>query len=125
MKIDRDIVLLEKSLGKSDFVYARKIVENNLKKFSSASVAAKVSMDTLAFINSILMLNSEDNKDLYSRETQLIVQYINKLAHDGHLTQLKRYTELNRDFLSNPKVYAILSADAKIFVPKPEVHSEV
>lgn len=121
MKIDRDVVLLEKTIGKSDFVYARKIVESNIEKFSSASVVAKVSMDTLAFINSILMINLDENKDLYSRETQLIVQYINKLAHDGHLTQLKRYVELNKEFLSNPKVYEILSANAKIFVPKPNV----
>lgn len=121
MKIDRDVVLLEKTIGKSDFVYARKIVESNIEKFSSASVVAKVSMDTLAFINSILMINLDENKDLYSRETQLIVQYINKLAHDGHLTQLKRYVELNKEFLSNPKVYEILSANAKIVVPKPNV----
>ena len=121
MKIDRDVVLLEKTIGKSDFVYARKIIESNIEKFSSASVAARVSMDTLAFINSILMINLDENKDLYSRETQLIVQYINKLAHDGHLTQLKRYAELNKEFLSNPKVYEILSANAKIFVPKPNV----
>jgi len=118
MRIDRDVVLLEKNLGKSDFVYARKIIESNLEKFSSSSVISKVSMDTLAFINSILMLNSNENKDVFSRETQLVVQYINKLAHNGHLTQLKRYLELNRDFLANPKIYELLSEDAKVFIPK-------
>ena len=121
MRIDRDIVLLEKTIGKSDFVYARKIIESNLEKFSSSSVMSKVSMDTLAFINSILMLNSNENKDVFSRETQLIIQYFNKLAHNGHLTQLKRYSELNRDFLANPKIYELLSADAKVFIPKPEL----
>lgn len=120
MRIDRDLILLEKTLKKSDFVYARKIVESNLEKFKNSSVASKVSIDTLAFINSVLMLNSDNNKEVYSRETQLIVQYINKLASDGHLTQLKRYSELNREFLSNPKIYEILSVDAKVFVPKPK-----
>lgn len=120
MKIDRDIVMLEKSLGKSDFVFARKLIENNLAKYSNPSIFSKVSLDTLAFINSIILLNEGGNREAFSRETQLIVQYINKLAYDGNLTQLKRYSELNKELLENPKVYNILSADAKLFIPKPQ-----
>lgn len=119
MRIDRDLVILEKAIKNSDFVYARKLVEANLAKYSSTTTLSNVSLDTLAFINSVILINSGENKDLYSRETQLIVQYINKLARDGSLTQLKRYCELNKSFLSNPKVYDILSADAKVFVPRP------
>jgi len=112
--------MLEKSLGKSDFVYARKLIENNITKYNSPSVLSQVSIDTLAFINTIILLNENGNKEVFSRETQLIVQYINKLAYDGNFTQLKRYSELNKDLLSNPKVYNILSADAKVFIPKPQ-----
>lgn len=120
MRIDRDVVVLERTLRKNDFEAARKIVEDNLEKYSSSAVTAKVSIDTLTFIKSILMLNSDDNSELYSQETQEIVRYVNKLAYEGHLAQLKRYSDINRHFLTNPKVYNILSDDAKVFVPKPE-----
>ncbi|MEX3623526.1 hypothetical protein [Viridibacillus arvi] len=119
MKIDRDIIKLERSIAKSDFILARKIIENDLNKFLSPTVRKELSLEALSLVNSIVELNQDDNKEVYSRKTQLIVQHINKLAYNGQFQDLRRYCSLHEDLISNPKIYNILSADVKIIIPDP------
>lgn len=118
-KIDREIMILEKMVKKSDFVAARRIIELNLEKFKSPAIRQHLSIDTVTLINSVILFNEEDSKDVFSRETQLIIQYINKLAYQGSFPTLKRYCFLQSALLSNPKVYALLSSEAKILIPQP------
>ena len=120
MKLDRDIVFLEKSIAKSDFSSARKLIENNIEKLSNPRVRSKLSMEALTFYNCVIQLNSESNHDLYSRETQLIIRHINSLAYECKFAELKSYAFLQKDLLSNPEIYNALCEDAKIFLPKPK-----
>lgn len=120
MKIDRDIRLLEICIAKSDFIKARRIIESNLKAFTLLQTRERLSMDALALVNSVTQLNAGDNEKLYSRETLLILQYMNQLASKGKLAELKRYSNLHKDFLSDPKIYDALSSEAKIIIPAPK-----
>lgn len=120
MKLDRDIVFLEKSIAKSDFASARVIIENNLEKLSNPRIRSNLSMEALTFLNCVIELNKEDNNVLFSRETQLIIRHINALANDCKFAELKSYAFLQKELLSNPKIYNALSEDAKIFLPKPQ-----
>jgi len=120
MKIDKDVRLLEKSIKEGDFVRARNIIELNPKHFSAQAVRNKLSMDALTLVNIVNQMNEGENKDLYSREIQLIVAYINSLARKGNFSDIKRYTSLHSDLLSNPKIYDMLNSDAKIFVAPPK-----
>ncbi|HWI48243.1 MAG TPA: hypothetical protein VNU45_08495, partial [Rummeliibacillus sp.] len=121
MKLDRDIVFLEKSIAKSDFSLARKLIEHNIEKLSNPRVRSKLSMEALTFFNCVIQLNSEsNNNDLYSRETQLIIRHINSLAYGCKFAELKSYAFLQKDLLSNPEIYNALCEDAKIFLPKPK-----
>lgn len=127
MKIERGIILLERAIAHSDFVGARKIIEKDLNKFDSLSVRKKLSLEALALVNSVVLFNQEDykDKDVVSRETQLIIQHINKLAHNGEFQYIKRYCLMHEKLLSNPKVYAFLSANAKVLVPEPQLSETI
>lgn len=120
MKLDRDIVFLEKSIAKSDYASARTIIENNIEKLSSPRIRSKLSMEALTFLNCVIQLNDKSNQDLFSRETQLIIRHINSLAYDCRFAELKSYAFLQKDLLSNPKIYNALCEDAKTFLPKPK-----
>lgn len=120
MKIDRDIVYLEKFIAKGDFPSARKIVEQNLDKFTKPRMRSQLSLDALTFLNCIIQINDGKNKNIYSREIQLIIRHINNLAYDCKLSELKCYVYLQKDLLSEPEIYNALSEDAKVFIPKPK-----
>ncbi|WP_397538475.1 hypothetical protein [Rummeliibacillus pycnus] len=120
IKLDRDILFLEKSIAKSDFTSARIIIEHNKEKLSSPRIRSKLSMEALTFLNCVIQLNSESNQDLLSRETLLIIRHINSLAYDCKFAELKSYSFLQKDLLSNPKIYNSLCEDAKTFLPKPK-----
>ncbi|SOC18057.1 hypothetical protein SAMN05880501_11027 [Ureibacillus xyleni] len=124
MKIDRDILLLEKAIGKSDYSLARKIIELNEEKFKRPYIRSKLSMEALTLLNCVHDLNDESNKELYSRETQLIIRHINKLAYDCRFSEIKRFTFLQKDLLSNPKIYGALSSDAKALIAPPDSQVE-
>lgn len=119
MKMDREVVLLERAVGKNDYPQARKIIELHFDKFKKPFIRSKLSMQALALLNCVVDLNDEDNKELYSRETQLIIQHINKLAYDCRFSEIKRFTFLQKDLLSNPKIYNALSSDAKALIAPP------
>lgn len=123
MKIDREVVYLEKSIAKNDYASARTIIEYNIKKLTSPGIRSKLSMEALTFLNCVLELNDEKNRDLYSRETQLIIRHINSLAHDCKFVELKNFAFLQKELLSNPKIYDSLNEDAKIFIPQPRNQS--
>lgn len=57
MKIDRDIVYLEKFIANNDFPSARKIVEQNLDKFTKPRIRSQLSLDALTFLNCIIQIN--------------------------------------------------------------------
>lgn len=124
MKIDRDLAYLEKFIAKNDFPSARTIIEQNFKKFSEPNYRSKLSLNALTFLNCILQLNEQTDKKFYSRETQLIIRHINKLAHECKLSELKGYVFLQKDLLSDPQVYNSLNEDAKVFIPKPKKTEE-
>lgn len=125
MKIDREIMMLEKTLAKSDFIHARSIIERNIHKFSSPTYRRQLSIEALTLMNSVILINSSENKEVYSRETLLIIQYINSLARNGRLQELKRYSLLQAKLLSNPKIYSSLCLDAKALIPPPELEKEL
>lgn len=120
MKIDREVILLERYIAQSDFVQARRVIESNLEKFKSMRVRSQLSLETISLINSVVIFNEGDNKELFSRETQLIIQHINKLASSGDLTGLKRYVSFHESLLSNPRIYNMLNTDARILAPQPK-----
>ena len=124
MKIDREVALLEKAIAKSEYPQARKLIEMHLDKFKKAHIRSKLSMEALALLNCVINLNDDDNKELYSRETQLIIQHINMLAREFRFAEIKRFTFLQKDLLSNPRIYNSLNADAKALIapPKQEEH---
>lgn len=124
MKLDREIVLLEKYIGISDFVQARKIIELNLEKFKQQNVKNRLGLEALSLVNSVIAMNTDENKVVYSRETQLIINYLNTLARESNITTLKRFSKLHEPLLSNPKVYDLLSSDAKILIPRPKSQTE-
>lgn len=124
LKLDREIVLLEKYIGLSDFVQARKIIELNLEKFKQQNVKNKLGLEALSLVNSVIAINTDENKIVYSRETQLIINYLNTLARDSNITTLKRFSKLHEPLLANPKVYDLLSRDAKILIPRPKSDKE-
>ncbi|RUL53561.1 hypothetical protein [Lysinibacillus antri] len=119
MIIDREILLLEKAIGRSDYPGARKILELHAEKFRRPHIRSKLNMEALALLNCVDELNNEDNKELYSRETQLIIQHINKLAYDCRFSEIKRFTFLQKDLLANPKIYNALNSDAKALIAPP------
>ena len=120
MKIDRDVALLEKSLEKGNLIKARTVIESNMKAFTSPAIRNQLSMMALTLVNIVVDMNEGVYKDIYSRETQLIIAHINKLARDCKFNDLKRYAFLQSELLSNLKVYDMLSADAKIFIAPPK-----
>lgn len=120
MKIDRSISFLEKLIAKNDFPSARKIVEENMKKFTNPAIRSQLSLDALTFLNCIVQINDGKEKNIYSRETQLIIRHINNLAYNCKLNELKCYIYLQKDLLSEPEVYNSLSEEAKVFIPKPK-----
>lgn len=125
MKFDKEVHRLEKAISKSDFVEARRIIELNLDKFKDTSVRIHLKLDVLDFINTVLMLNETEEEATFSRETLLIIQHINKLAYDGSFNALKRYCSLHEKILYNPKIYNLLSDNAKFLIPAPKVESIV
>jgi len=120
MKIDREVLSLERAISQSDYPRARKIIEIHIDKFKKSFVRSTLSMEALALVNVVLNFHSdEENKEVYSRETLLIIQHINKLARDFRFSEIKRFTFLQKDLLSNPKIYAALSSDAKALIAPP------
>ena len=104
MKIDREVLELERAISQSDYPQARKLIEIHIDKFKKSFVRSSLSMEALALVNVVLNFHSdEENKELYSRETLLIIQHINKLARDFRFAEIKRFTFLQKDLLSNPK----------------------
>lgn len=124
MKIDRDIISLEKAIGKSDYLQARKIIELNESKFKKPHIRSKLSMEALTLVNYVHDFNNEKNDELYSRETQLIIRHINKLAYNCEFSEIKRFTFLQKDLISNPKIYNALSSDAKALIAPPTSEME-
>ena len=125
MKIDRDVLMLERAISQSDYPQARKMIERNLDRFKKPFIRSTLSMEALALLNVVLDFNKdEENKELYSRETLLIIQYINKLARDSRFSEIKRFTFLQKDLLSNPKIYNALNSDAKALIAPPKTESE-
>ena len=122
MKIDRERVLLERAIANSDFISARRIIEKDITKFNSLSVRKKLSLEALTLVNSVTLFNQEEYKDVFSRETHLIIQHINKLASNGGFQYFKRYCSLHDKLLSNPRIYSLLNLDAKALVPVPSTN---
>ena len=120
MKLDREVVLLEKAIAKSDYPQARKLIELHLEKFKKPDVRSKLNMESLTLLNCVLSLNDEENKEIYSRETQLIIQHINMLAREFRFAEIKRFSFLQKDLLSNPKIYNALNSDAKALIAPPK-----
>lgn len=126
MKIDRDVLLLEKAISKSDYPQARKIIELNFEKFKNSFIRAKLSMEALTLVNCVIDFNDDANKAVYSRETQLIIQHINSLARDFRFAEIKRFSFLQKELLANPLIYNALNADAKALIAPPkEASTEV
>lgn len=121
MKVDREIVYLERSIASNDFAHARTIIEHNADLFSKPSIRSKLSVEALALLNSVLQLRDGSNKDLYSKETQLIINHLNSLARDCRFSEIKRFSEMNKELLSNPQVYNLLNSDAKAIIPQPNI----
>lgn len=119
MKIDRDVLLLERAISKSDYPQARKIIELNFDKFKNTYIRTKLSIEALTLVNCVVDFN-DDNNELYSRETQLIIQHINSLARDFRFAEIKRFSFLQKELLSNPKIYNALNADAKALIAPPK-----
>lgn len=120
MKLDREVMLLEKAVGKSDYPQARKIIELHLDKFKKPDVRSKLNMEALTLLNCVLSLNDDEHKEVYSRETQLIIQHINMLAREFRFAEIKRFSFLQKDLLSNPKIYNALNSDAKALIAPPK-----
>lgn len=56
-------------------------------------------MEALALVNVVLNFHGDaDNKDVYSRETLLIIQHINKLARDFRFAEIKRFSFYRRSY---------------------------
>ncbi|PYF06667.1 hypothetical protein [Ureibacillus chungkukjangi] len=124
MKIDREVQLLERAISQSDYPQARKIIELHIDKFKKQFVRSTLSMEALALVNVVLNFHGDaDNKDVYSRETLLIIQHINKLARDFRFAEIKRFSFLQKELLSNPKIYDALSSDAKALIAPPTKES--
>lgn len=120
MKLEREMIYLEKAMKENDFAKARNIIESSLDVFTRPNIRAKLSMEALTLLNCIIELNDGANKYVYSRETQLIIQHINSLAYDCRFAEIKRFTFLYKELLANPKIYSFLSADAKAFIAPPK-----
>ncbi|MCM3388757.1 hypothetical protein M3649_11500 [Ureibacillus chungkukjangi] len=124
MKIDREVQMLERAISQSDYPQARKIIELHIDKFKKQFVRSTLSMEALALVNVVLNFHGDaDNKDVYSRETLLIIQHINKLARDFRFAEIKRFSFLQKELLSNPKIYDALSSDAKALIAPPTKES--
>lgn len=123
MKVDREIVHLERAISSNDFAHARSIIANNIDTFSKPRIRSKLSVDALAILNSVYHAQNDSNKDVYARETQLIINHLNSLARDCRFAEIKRFSELNEQLLSNNQVYNLLNADAKAIIPRPTVSS--
>lgn len=124
MKIDREVQMLERAISQSDYPQARKIIELHIDKFKKQFVRSTLSMEALALVNVVLNFHGDaDNKAVYSRETLLIIQHINKLARDFRFAEIKRFTFLQKELLSNPKIYDALSSDAKALIAPPTKES--
>ena len=120
MKIDREVQMLERAISQSDYPQARKVIELHIDKFKKQFIRSALSMEALALVNVILNFHDEEvNKEVYSRETLLIIQHINKLAREFRFAEIKRFTFLQKDLLSNPKIYDALSSDAKVIIAPP------
>lgn len=120
MRLDREILLLEKAISKSDYPQARKIIELHFDKFKSTFTRSKLSMEALTLVNCVVDFNDDENKEVYSRETQLIIQHINSLARDFRFAEIKRFSFLQKDLLSNPRIYNSLNSDAKALIAPPK-----
>lgn len=112
MKIDRNIVTLDRCVASGDLVQARKIIEANLDYFLTPCIRNQLRLDSVTLVNSIVQMK-ESGDMAFSRETQLIVQHINKLAQDGKMIEIVRYAKHQAELLANPKVYDLLSTNAK------------
>lgn len=119
MKINRDLHLLEKCIKNGDFVLARRIIELNINEFTTPRIRKQLSMEALTLLNIVVQLDDSSENEIYSRKTQHIIGYINSLARKGDLMSLKYYASLHKELLSNPKIYELLDADAKIFIGPP------
>lgn len=115
MKIDRNIVTLDRCVASGDLVQARKIIEGNLDYFLTPRIRKQLRLDSVALINSIVDMK-ENGGDEISRETQLIVQHINKLAQDGKIIEIIRYAKHQAELLSNPRIFDLLSTNAKVIL---------
>lgn len=120
MKINRDLHLLEKSIKNGDLIQARRIIELNMKHFTTPRIRKQLSMEALTLLNMVVQFDDSSKNDIYSRKTQLIIGYINNLARKGDLTSLKYYASIHDKLLSNPKIYKLLDANAKIFIVPPK-----
>lgn len=120
MKIDRELFRLEKCIEKNDLVTARYIIERDINKFSSPEIRRRMSLAATVILDTVLKMREESNKKLYSRETQLIIQHINSLAKYCKFAEVKRFSYLHKDLLSDIKIYNLLNEDAKICIPKPK-----
>lgn len=115
MKIDRNIVTLDRCVASGDLVQARKIIESNLDYFLTPRIRKQLRLDSVALINSIVDMK-ENGGDEISRETQLIIQHINKLAQDGKIIEIIRYAKHQAELLSNPRIFDLLSTNAKVIL---------
>lgn len=115
MKIDRNIVTLDRCVALGDLVQARKIIESNLDYFLTPRIRKQLRLDSVALINSIVDMK-ENGGDEISRETQLIIQHINKLAQDGKIIEIIRYAKHQAELLSNPRIFDLLSTNAKVIL---------
>lgn len=118
MKFEREIRILEKAVAQNDYVMARRVIELNIEKFNQPSIRNQLTLDAVTLINCVTSFNEKDQKNVFSRETQLIVQHINKLAQTGSFVTLKRYCSLQSSLLTDPKIYEQLSNDVKILIPQ-------
>lgn len=118
--MNKDLHLLEKSIRNGDFVHARRIIELNMKLFTTLEIRKQLSMEALTLLNLVVQFNDSSKNEVYSRKTKLIIEYINNLARNGDFTSLKRYVLFHAELLSNPQIYKLLNADAKVFIPPPE-----
>lgn len=121
MRVKREIVHLERAIANNDFAHARSIIEHNVDAFSKPSIRSTLSVEALALLNSIIQLHGDSNKELYAKETQLIIKHINSLARDCRFAEIKRFSEMNKVLLSNPQVYNLLNSDAKAIIPQPNI----
>ncbi|HWJ80362.1 hypothetical protein QUF56_13140 [Ureibacillus composti] len=119
MKVNRDLLLLEESIKNGDLAQARRIIELNMMHFKTPRIRNQLSIEALTLLNMVVQFNDSSTNEIYSRKTQLIIGYINNLARKGHLTSLKHYASFHDELLSNPKIYNLLNADAKIFIAPP------